>query len=236
MSTVYTPTAVIMPGTITLPQDLVDQRSAASVNVPFQSLADAIAYLMLAGSTDRSRACTSDLVMGAALAAKSETMNGATVGASETLSAANALLYADHLRFNVVDAAGATAFHAYFPINSILIEGATVTSAKVVLQGAPAHGALPVMMPAMSIVRIKVSDNSQVGMLAAGMKDDASAGVGAYEAIHTIVMVPDQNATIDFSDQAQYYVVFCNEGNTNALAELRLYGITVTMSAPRYQR
>jgi hypothetical protein len=236
VSTAYVPVPAVLPATITVPQDLVDQRSAASVNVPFASLADAIAYLMLAGSTDRSRSCTSDLVMIDAERAKSETMIGATVAAAETLSAANALLYADHLRFNVVNAGAAVALHVFFPLNSILISGATVTSVKATLQGGPGHGALPAMMPALSIVRVKVSDNTQVGMLAAGMTDDASGGVGAYEAIHTIEVIPDQNATIDFADQAQYYAVFCQEGSTNALAELKLYGITVRMSAPRYQR
>lgn len=236
MSTAYSPSAVIMPGTITLPQDLVDQRSAASVNVPFQTLADAIAYLMLAGSTDRSRSCTSDLVMGNAAQAKSQTMVGATIAAAEFLSAADALLYTDHLRFNVATAGSAIALHAYFPLNSILISGATVTSVKATLQGGPGHGGLPAMMPALAVVRVKVSDNTQVGMVAAGMTDDASAGVGAYEAIHTIEVIPDQNATIDFADQAQYYAVFCNEGDTNAIAELKLFGITVRMSAPRYQR
>lgn len=236
MSTAYAPTPTIMPATITLPQDLVDQRSAASVNVPFATLADAMAYLMQSGSADRSRSCTSDLVMGAAAKAKGETMVGATVAAAEILDATTALLYADHLRFNTVDNAAANGLHTYFPINSILINGAVVTSAKIVLQGGPGHGALPLMMPAFSIVRVKASNNTQVGMLAAGMTDDTSGGVVAYELIHTIEVVPDQNATIDFADNAQYYGVFCNEGNTNAVAELKLYGITIRMTAPRYQR
>lgn len=236
MSTAYAPVPTIMPATITLPQDLVDQRSAASVNVPFATLADAVAYLMLSGSTDRSRSCTSDLVMGAAAKTKGETMVGTTVAAAEILDATTALLYADHLRFNTVDNVAANGLHVYFPINSILIDGATVTSAKVVLQGGPGHGALPLMMPAFSIVRVKALANTQAGMLAAGMTDDASAGVGAYEAMHTIEVIPDQNATIDFANHAQYYAVFCNEGNTNAVAELKLYGITIRMTAPRYRR
>lgn len=236
MSTAYAPVPTIMPATITLPQDLVDQRSAASVNVPFATLADAVAYLMLSGSTDRSRSCTSDLVMGATAKAKGETMVGGAVPAAEILGASTAFLYADHLRFSTVDDTAAKGLHVYFPINSILIDGATVTSAKVVLQGGPGHGALPLMMPAFSIVRIKALANTQVGMLAAGMTDDASGGVVAYEAIHTIEVIPDQNATIDFADHAEYYAVFCNEGNTNAIAELKLYGITIRMTAPRYRR
>lgn len=235
MSTVYTPSAVIMPATITLPQDLVDQRSAASVNVPFQSLADAIAYLMLAGNTDRNRSCTSDLVMSNAAQAKSETMTGA-IAAAEVLDATTALLYSDHLRWSGLDAVNAFAYHAWFPLNSILISGATVTSAKLYLQGSPGHVALPAMMPAMSVVRVKPAANTQVSMRSTGMTDDASAGVVAYEAMHTIEVVPDQNATVDFDDGAQYYAVTCNEGHTNALAELRFYGISVRMSAPRYSR
>lgn len=237
MSTAYAPVPTIMPATITLPQDLVDQRSAASVNVPFATLANAVAYLMLSGSTDRSRSCTSDLVMGAVPKPKGETMVGPpSVAAAEILDASTAVLYADHLRFNIVNDTAANGLHVYFPINSILIDGAKVTSAKVVLQGGPGHGALPLMMPAFSIVRVKALANTQVGMLAAGMTDDASAGVGAYEAIHTIEVIPDQNETIDFADHAQYYAVFCNEGNTNAVAELKLYGITIRMTAPRYRR
>lgn len=236
MSTAYAPVATIMPATITLPQDLVDQRSAASVNVPFATLADAIAYLMLAGSTDRSRSCTSDLVMSNAAMAKSETMVGGTVAADETLGASNAVLYADHLRWSGLDTLNALAYHAWFPLNSILISGATVTSAKLYLQGSPGHGALPAMMPAMSIVRVKPPANTQVSMRSTGMTDDASGSVAAYEAIHTIEVVPDQNATIDLADGAQYYAVACNEGHTNALQELRFYGISVRMSAPRYQR
>lgn len=236
MSISYSPSPAILGATITLPQDLVDQRTAASVNVPFQALADAIAYLMASGTIYGARGCTSDLVMGNAAQSVDPTMVGLTTAAAETLSASNALLYADHLRFNVTTSGSAVALHAYFPLNSILVSGATITRAQLTLQGGPGHGALPALMPSLTIVRVKGSNNTQVGLLAAGVTYDASADVGTYEATHTIEVVPDQNNVVDFSDSSVYYAVVTNEGDTNALAELRLMALSVRMTAPRYSR
>lgn len=236
MSTVYTPTPTIMPASITLPQDLVDQRTAASVNVPFASLADAIAYLMQTATVRRARGCTSDLIMGNGNTAKTQAMVG--IAMAETLSASNAVLYGDHLRYAVVDAAAARGLHVYFPLNSILIDGATITSAKIWVQPNTAHASLPAMMPAMAIVRLRVETGAEVGIVTAGMTDDASPDVATYNTVHAITITPDNaNAVVDLSDATgyQYYMVFCNEGHTNAVAELKLFGISVTMTAARYQ-
>jgi hypothetical protein len=47
MTLPYTPTPVKLPATIQLPQDVIDDVVVGTVNPPFQSLADALAYQIL---------------------------------------------------------------------------------------------------------------------------------------------------------------------------------------------
>ena len=185
-------------------------------------------------TTRRSRGCTSDLVMGNANTAKTQAMVG--IAMAETLSASNAVLYGDHLRYLVVDDTAAFGLHVYFPLNSILVDGATITSAKIWVRPNTAHASLPAMMPAMSVIRYDPSAQVQDSLRAAGMYDDQSVDVAAYNAHHTITFTPDQNATVDFVNTKgyQYWLVFCNEGHTNAVAELQLFGIQVVMSTKGY--
>lgn len=179
----------------------------------------------------RSRACASDFTYGQADTAKSETLPTATRVLRE--GGTDIFLYGDSLRFNVATAGSAIGRHVFFPLNSILVNGATIDTAKLFLMPVVAHGALPTMMPAMSIVRVDPSTGTQAGLRGAGMTDDPSAGVGAYNIRHSINVTCDQNQTVDLGTY-EYFAVACNEGDTNAVAELQFFGIQITMTSKGY--
>jgi hypothetical protein len=179
----------------------------------------------------RSRACTSDFTYGQADVAKTETLPTATRVLRE--GGTDILLYGDSLRFNVATAGSAIGRHVFFPLKSILVNGATIDTAKLFLQPVVAHAALPAMMPAMSIVRVDPSTGTQDSLRGAGMTDDASAGVGAYNARHAINVTCDQKQTVDLGTY-EYFAVACNEGDTNAVAELQFFGIQITMTTKGY--
>jgi hypothetical protein len=179
----------------------------------------------------RSRACTSDFTYGLADTAKTETLPTASRVLRE--GGTDIFLYGDSLRFNVATAGSAVGRHVFFPLNSILINGATIDSAKLFLQPVSAHASLPAMMPAMSIVRVDPSTGTQAGLRGAGMTDDPSAGVGSYNARHAINVTCDQNQTVDLGTY-EYFAVACNEGDTNAVAELQFFGIQITMTTKGY--
>lgn len=183
----------------------------------------------------RNRSCnTSDMIVGTADAAKSEDI--LSVATQVAPDAATYFLYGTSGRFNVITTGSALGRHVYFPLNSILIEGAEITSVKLWLRPVSAHANLPAMMPAMSVIRYDPSTVTQVSLRAAGMYDDQSVDVVAYNAHHTITFTPDQNATVELGNTKgyQYWLVACNEGHTDAVQELQFFGIQVVMSTKGY--
>jgi hypothetical protein len=135
------------------------------------------------------------------------------------------------VKFYDVDAAAALVKHLLFPLNQYLVHGATLGSVKLILGGNGAHLGLPAVMPALGIVRHEpLADTTASLHSTTPMKDDASASAAAFDAIHSITFTPDQNNEIDLT-QYSYYAVVCNEGHTNALAELRLRQLIITMTA-----
>ena len=233
MSTVYTPTAVIMPGTITLPQDLVDQRTAASVNVPFQTLADAITYLMTVQTTVRSVRISRAVVGVTAATAKSGTQVGPY---DEIPSTATPLLnfFTGYTWFADVNAGSASTRHVCISIDDVLVSGLTLDKVYLYLKGKAGHGALPTTMPALSVVRYTKTTNTIEELNSTGIKDDLSANVGAYEAYHSIYYECDQNHTVDL-ELYTYSAIITNEANTNALNQLTLYSLETTQAVPRYR-
>jgi len=233
MSTAYVPVPTILPGTVTLPQDLVDQRSAASVNVPFKSVIDGIAYLMQSLTFARILRMSRSVIGVTAATTKSGTQVGPY---DEIPSTATPLLnfFTGYAWFADVNNATASTRHLCISLDDTLVNGATLDSVKLYLRGKAGHGGLPVVMPALSIIRYDASTNTIVELRAAGMRDDPAPDVATYEAVHSISYACDQNHTIDRS-QYTYSAIVTNEADTNALSNLKLFNLELTMTAPRYQ-
>jgi hypothetical protein len=110
-----------------------------------------------------------------------------------------------------------------------LIDGATLASVTLRCQGATGHAALPLLMPKIAVVRIG-ADGAQQNLLSTGLATDASASTAVYQAAHSIVITPDQNAVIDTTNYA-YAIYLFGEGNTNAVVGQILYSLSFAMVA-----
>ena len=184
----------------------------------------------------RSFSCADGLPRGSAAIAKTHDITSSAAwqpctGDNSASDASRSWMDSEYrfLRFMSVETGSAIGRHVLFPLNAYLLQGATLASVKLTL-GGQAHVALPAMMPSLAVIRYKPEDNSLASLYSANTKDDSSATFGAYDAIHSISIACDQNTTIDMEANS-YYVVVCNEGHTNALAELRLFNIVLTMTA-----
>jgi hypothetical protein len=227
MSTAYAPVPTILPATITLPQDLVDQRSAASVNVPFATLADAVAYLS-APITVYRRVTRPPPYISAGTALAGDTAFTTVVAPTPTTSYA--------LAFPDVYTAGAEGKIMYFPLLD-LHDGMTITAATVRMTAAGGHGALPLLMPGICVIRREVSTGTISSLQSGGFALDSSAGLGAYEASHNVATgsAIDQNNTVD-TRTYEYFLLVQNEGHTNAVLGLAVHGAYITATAPRYMQ
>lgn len=104
-----------------------------------------------------------------------------------------------------------------YPISSKMIDGATFLSVEVTFQGAAAHAALPVLMPAIGIRRCdNLGTVSALYSVSSGFQSDPSPDLTTYQAMHTWTWVTNQNAVIDLSTYT-YDLIAYYEGGTNAL-------------------
>jgi hypothetical protein len=231
VSTAYAPVPIILPATITLPQDLVDQRTAASVNVPFANLADAIAYLQLSINVIRRKGCGAPIgAVRSGAIAKTFDLQTVRLDSWETKLFT---CYGGSMRCPTPDA-GNLAIHLCYDITDLVIHGATVTRLTLDLIGnTGTHSALPGMMPALGMARHNPNAGTWESLLAAGMQDDTSGGVVAYESAHEIRLSADQNATVDTSTYA-YYAIVCPEGGADAEDGLQFRSLSVRQTTPRY--
>lgn len=145
----------------------------------------------------------------------------------------SSLYYAEgtELRFHDADNTAAVGRHLMIQLNEYLCEGATLNGCALVL-GGMGHGALPAMMPAMGIVRYDHKAATLVSLKSGtAMVDDPTAVVATYDAIHEFSMTCDQNNVINMASGYVYYLIICNEGHTNALAELRLFRAILSMTS-----
>ena len=122
--------------------------------------------------------------------------------------------------FNPLSAfTGVTNHYGYMlPLDPYLIQGATLSAATLRMQPNSGHAALPARLPKVALVRV-ASTFVLAALLStgSGYAVDASATLVAYELKHTIVFTPDQNATID-KTQNSYFAIVLDEAGTNALA------------------
>jgi len=230
MSTAYAPVPTILPATITLPQDLVDQRSAASVNVPFATLADAVAYLSASITTYRGITRPPPYIS-AGVAAAGDTASTTVVAPTPTTSYA--------LKFPDVYTAGAEGKIMYFPIEG-LMNDEVITDATVYVTGYSGdggHADLPALMPGICVIRRRRSTGEISSLQSGGFVLDTSGGVGAYEATHAITTgaAINQNNTVK-NQTYEYFLLVQNEGHTNALAYLDVGGAYLTITGRRYMQ
>lgn len=227
MSTAYAPVPTILPATITLPQDLVDQRSAASVNVPFATLADAVAWLSDTVTTYRG------VNRPAAYVSAGPELPGDTAQTAVVFAGG---VHSYELKFYTVYDGGAQGRIMYFPLTDLQTDD-VITAATVYVTPAGAHAGLPALMPGICVIRRRRSTGVISSLQSAGFALDTSAGVGAYEATHPITTgaAIDQNNTVKNQDY-EYILLVQNEGNTNALPYLDVGGAYLTITTRRYQR
>lgn len=216
----FTPAA---PGTIlttvSLPEDLVDRRSAASVNTAFEALANSVKYLMSGTPTIVRQLNWSRLYM------YSDLVYSATPMADQASFAPAPLtrLYADQIWFPTLNVGT-----LYLSLDEALVNGATLVSATASIDGEGGHGALPAVLPGMSIWRTtyaNVSTPLRGGVWVA----DAPANVAAYEVAHNFTFTSNQNFVVDKATY-RYTICLSNENGANALNLLRVLGLSVTQT------
>ena len=167
-----------------------------------------------------------------AITAKSGTIAGPF---DEIPSTATPLLkfFTGYAWFDDVNVASASTRHLVIALDDILANGATLDSVKLYLRGKAGHGALPVVMPALSIIRYDSATDTIAQLRAAGMRDAQSGAVAAYEAVHSISYSCDQNNAINRGSYT-YSAIVCNEADANALHQLKLFEVEVTMTTKGY--
>lgn len=233
MSTSYSPTPAILPASITLPQDLVDQRTAASVNVPFKSLADAIAYLNESVTHTRSMGCGNPVGRERSASAKTYNMKAKRLDPWEDGATLPTLtMYGERIRCGTPETGSNIAGHIVYDVTNLLIDGATVTRCTIDLAN-PNTLTLPGMMPAIAMVAYDVGTDTWSSLLSTGTQTDTSASVAAYNGLHDIQFTPDQFNIVDLSKYT-YYVVVCPEGGTNGIEGLSFYRIHIRQTARRF--
>lgn len=243
MSTVYPFVPTQLPASVTLPQDLVDQRTAASVNVPFATIGNGVAYIdelitrtVVAGIMDMNPR-GSDVIAPTWDPTSAPTQFAPVQDNSANgVLAARCVYYTDYrgLRFYDANAGSTSARHVMLALNPYLIHEADLTRLTLTLDGQAGHVGLPASMPAMGIARWRPGTNVWDSLVGAGLTYDTAASTAAYEVAHTLVVTPDTNITIDLSTYV-YYAVIKNESSTNALAQLRLRSMDIRQYARRYQ-
>lgn len=235
MSTSYSPVPVALPANITLPQDLVDQRTAASVNVPFQALADAIAYLQQTITHTRAKGCGAPIgrVRAGAEAKTYDLKNKRLDEWDDTTGALPALtLYGERIRCGTPETGSNIATHFVYDVTDMMIDGATITDVRIWLAN-PNSLALPGMMPGFALVRYNPTADTWESTLAAGMRTDPSAVLATYQGVHEVKYTADQNTTVALGTYA-YYMVICPEGGTNGTEGLSFYRMTIEQTARRF--
>lgn len=194
-------------------------------------MANGVAYLNQAISVYRRKTCQTPIgqLRGGAVA---KTYN---MKASRFDPLDNTLwtVYGSYMRCGVPEAT-AIGVHLVYPADDLMVQGSTVTRLTAYCKGGASHFALPAMMPAIGLARYDPATDTWASLLAAGMQDDTSANVAAYEASHDIRLTPDQNNVIDLTAYS-YYIIVCPEGSTDAQEGLSFYSFLAKQTAPRYQ-
>lgn len=214
----------------TIPSD-GDAFTAAAFNVAYQALADRTQYLQkrIDGSV---ATVTKEIPFGTSRSLGVSVLapqSGVYIGPYNVLPGTGIDMYTGYAQF--VDVNIAWSRHICLPLDQDLIHGATLVSATLNLKGAPAHVALPLGPPTLSLIRYTANGEVVEELLSTGMVADPSI-LAVYEANHTFTYTTDQYNVIDRSGTYTYAAIISNEAGYDALQYLRLYSLTLTMSVP----
>lgn len=121
----------------------------------------------------------------------------------------------------------ATGTTVYLPLD--IPNGATLTSVTVYAIGAPAHVALPAVMPAYSVL-VGATDGSSSTL---GAAIDASGTTAAFQANHATTL-----AVSAVTDRAakRYFIEYTAESGANSLVGLKINSWTATYTVTKYDR
>ncbi len=201
MSSVYTPTAVVPPTSYTIPSD-GDPKTAASVNVPFQSIMDGVRYL---NEGKRPSAVHSKWthVHWQSADANWDFGFGTQWGPKQLITATQIGGELD------------------------LPDGCTLTSVTVYIDpanGGGHGGGLPTL-PGYSVFKLDPTSgiHTQIGTA----KTDTSGSVPVYEALHFITPALTGLSEVINKEVNRYYIIFTGEGGGNFQAGLRIVGVQV---------
>ncbi len=210
MPSTYTPDPSNNPATITLPSD-GDPKGAASVNTPFEGLADKVAH---ANWPETNSAKMYPLA--------TRSVTRMCMGAPMVDDFTKWLGSSPFLNCLVV-----TKQDIYFPVQ--LPDGATWVQAFAYFQGATGHAAFPAGKPAtMPVMRACRFDpaTGTIGVIAS--VTDPSASVAVYEAIHALTIVG--MAEVVTAATKNYFIKVETEGGLLGLAGDQIYGVQVVYS------
>lgn len=140
-------------------------------------------------------------------------VDGTTVTAGWAIGAAGTAL-----ALNQVSAAGA--YVAYFEL--LQPKACTLTGLSVLLAGAAGHVGLPATMPVLTLYR--QDTGSLLAPTTVATATDASAGVAAYEAVHSLSLGVLAEV-LAFDSGNRYYVKLAGETGANSIAGLALHSI-----------
>lgn len=119
-----------------------------------------------------------------------------------------------------------TSCHLYLPISPP--HGSTLTQVLVTFNGGGGHGALPAVMPSLSIYKTSLATGATAGVASAS---DTSGSVVAFEAVHTFG--PTAFSEVINRDTHRYHAILVSESGANAQAGDKWYGTERTTAVTR---
>jgi hypothetical protein len=236
MSHGYTPTPRRLTST-TLPDD-GDDGFAASVNVPFQDLADGILYAetllapLIRVAPFHPRLTGVNATISYCLAPTLHPGIFLPTNASGDGGFFEASMLGVY-SFTDVNSVSTNTWMLAMPLDpDVLTDDRTLSKLELPIHPAGGHGALPVGMPALTIWRTLWDGSAPpVALFSGGTNGwvvDASVNTTAFQLQHTLTFIPDQNHLIDHSQYA-YHLLFNNECGTNSLNGGSVHAARLTM-------
>ncbi len=224
MPSVYVPSPSTL-ASITIPSD-GDPKSAASVNVAFEALADAVAGISK----------TIRIVKGSELKAVTSAAISPVASAPtwNPYTATDVQFTRNGFKALLVDAGSAIAWGYMIPLTAHVqgLHGYTLSSVRCQIAPTVGHGALPLVMPRYGVFRAPYTFVAPQDLISTGggFVVDSSANVATYEAAHDVTYTPNQNNVIDIQNYG-YNIILYGEGHTNAIAGSAYASFELTFTA-----
>lgn len=225
MSHVYTPTPTkLARNDATLPDNITDRRDAASVNTPFQALADGIEFL---SARVRLANFWPVVVSASATNAGTHSLGGNAWPSTNLVVAVDSTILG--APYTTAGTPKGFCFLRHLGPEQ-LTDGCTLTEVRLNLDSAGnTHTNLPACMPSIRVVRTVPGSGTIQDLLSTGggVVTDPSATVGAFDVQHDIVYTANQNNVIDHSTY-RYALSYQQEGGVDAVSYQRIWGVKFT--------